>query len=43
VLGKKFNQCSNSVKNATTMCIKCMQNLAIMDEEFQALVDDVEH
>ncbi len=25
------------------MCVECVQNLATMDEEFQALVEYVEH
>jgi hypothetical protein len=43
VLGQKLNQCSNNVKNATTICIERVWNLATMDEKFQALVEYVEH
>ncbi len=43
MLGQKLNQCSSNVKNATTICVERLQNLAIVDEEFQALVEYVEH
>ncbi len=43
MLGQKLNQCSNNVKNATTICVERMRNPATMDEEFQALVEYVEH
>jgi len=41
-LGQKLNQCNINVENATIMCIEHVQNLATMDEEFQALVEYVE-
>ncbi len=43
MLGQKLNQCSNNVKNATTICVECVRNPVTMDEEFQALVEYVEH
>jgi len=43
VLGQKLKQCSSNVKNATTICVERLQSLATVDEEFQALVEYVEH
>jgi hypothetical protein len=43
VLGEKLNKCNDSVKNATIVCVECVQNPTIMDEEFQALVEYVKH
>ncbi len=39
----KLNQYNNSVKNSTTLCVECVYNWAIVDQEFQALLEYVEH
>jgi hypothetical protein len=43
MLAAKINQCSNNVKNSTTSCVERVYNRTIMDEEFKALLEYVEH
>jgi len=43
MLATKINQCSNNFKNSTTLCVKHVYNRTIVDEEFDALLEYVEH